>query len=85
MPLYEYRCQECRKKFSLLEGVTAEKVKRVCPKCGSRKLTKLISRIAPVVREEDFDDDFGDELDDDYDGDNDGPEFGDDGDWDDEL
>jgi putative FmdB family regulatory protein len=84
MPLYEYRCNECRRKFSLLEGVTAKKAKRVCPKCGSRKLTKLISRIAPIVREEDCDDDLGDDLDDDYDGDYDDSGFGDyDGDYDD--
>jgi putative FmdB family regulatory protein len=81
VPLYEYRCDKCKRKFSLLEGVTAKKAKRACPKCGSRKLTKLISRIAPIVREEDFDDD----LDDDYDD----SEFGDGGgngdDWDDDF
>lgn len=84
MPLYEYRCDKCRRKFSLLEGVTAKKIKRACPKCGSRKLTKLISRIAPIVREDEFDDDFGDELDDDHDG----ADFGDNGDgddWDDDF
>lgn len=78
MPLYEYRCRECERRFTLLVGVTAAKVKRACPKCGSRKLTKLISRIAPVVRQEDFggdfddadlgpDDEFGDDGGDDYD------------------
>jgi putative FmdB family regulatory protein len=73
MPLFEYRCEECQKNFSLLEGVTAEKAKRVCPKCGSRKLSKLISQISPVAKGDDFDsDDFGDddgELGDDYAGD----------------
>jgi len=75
MPLYEYRCSECERRFTLLVGVTAAKAKRACPKCGSRKLTKLISRIAPVVRQEDFGDDFDDadldaddEFGDDYDG-----------------
>lgn len=72
MPLYEYRCSECKHRFTLLVGVTAAKVKRACPKCGSRRLTKLISRIAPIVRQENFGDDFDD-------GDLDGPdEFGDD-------
>ena len=60
MPLYEYRCRECERRFTLLVGVTAAKAKRACPKCGSRKLTKLISRIAPVVRQEDFGGDFDD-------------------------
>jgi putative FmdB family regulatory protein len=73
MPLYEYRCNECSRKFSLLVGVTAEKPKRQCPGCGSRKTTKLISRVAPIVRGDDLDDDFdangdmGDDFDDDYD------------------
>jgi putative FmdB family regulatory protein len=84
MPLYEYRCRECRRKFSLLEGVTAKKAERACPKCGSRKLTKLISRIAPIVRGDEFDDDLGDDFDDDYD-DSELGDDGDDGDWDDDI
>jgi putative FmdB family regulatory protein len=58
MPLFEYRCDKCEHKFALLEGVSAEEVKRECPHCGSRKLTKLISRIARTPKSED--DDFGD-------------------------
>ena len=79
MPLFEYRCDKCKRRFSLLVGVTAEKAELRCPRCGSRKATKLISRIAPVAREEDFDDlddsDLGEgdedagEYDDEYDGD----------------
>jgi putative FmdB family regulatory protein len=59
MPLYEYRCNQCKRKFSLLMGVTAKKEKQACPRCGSRRITKLISRISPVKREDDFDGDFG--------------------------
>ena len=75
MPLYEYRCNKCGRRFSLLVGVTAEKAELRCPRCGSRQATKLISRIAPVVREDDFDDFDGSDFDDngenldDYDGD----------------
>ena len=79
MPLYEYRCKKCKRRFCLLVGVTAEKTKLACPRCGSTQATKLISRIAPIVRGEDFDDfdgsdfDGGDEelgdLDGDYDDD----------------
>jgi putative FmdB family regulatory protein len=64
MPLFEYRCNECRRKFSLLVGVTAEKAVLRCPKCGSGKATKLISRIARTPKSEDFDDDLGDLPDD---------------------
>jgi len=60
MPLFEYRCNHCQRKFSLLVGVTAKKPKRVCPRCGSRRIAKLISRISPVVRESGFDSDFDD-------------------------
>ncbi|MFB3881325.1 MAG: zinc ribbon domain-containing protein [Armatimonadota bacterium] len=81
MPLFEYRCDRCKGKFTLLVGVTAKKEKQVCPKCGSRKITKLISRVAAVVREGDFDSDFGGEdlpdSDDDL-GDDDGGDYDDD-------
>jgi putative FmdB family regulatory protein len=44
MPLYEYRCSNCRKKFSLKMSVTElEKGSPKCPKCGSKKTEKLIS------------------------------------------
>jgi putative FmdB family regulatory protein len=61
MPLFEYRCNGCGKKFSLLVGMTAVKAKLACPKCGSKKATKLISRIARTPKSED---DFGDLPDD---------------------
>jgi putative FmdB family regulatory protein len=74
MPLFEYRCDECGRRFTMLVGVTAEKAKLQCPKCGSRKATKLISRIARTSKGED--DEFGDsdfpesgeDLDEDYGG-----------------
>jgi len=80
MPLYEYRCDKCQRTFALLVGMTAEKAKFQCPQCGGRRLTKLISRPARIVKGEGFDDlgdtglpdngDFGDDLGDDFDGDN---------------
>jgi putative FmdB family regulatory protein len=81
MPLYEYRCDQCRRKSSLLVGVTAKKAKQLCPKCGSRKITKLISRISPVARGDEFDEDFdGSDLDDAEGGLGDDGGFGDDSD-----
>ena len=79
MPLFEYRYDACGTKFSLLVGMTAEKAKLECPKCGGKKVTKLISRIARTPKSEDFDDlgddpgdtdadtDYGDDLTDDLD------------------
>ncbi len=44
MPLYEYRCQECRKVFSLrLHIIEHEKKRPKCPKCSSRKLEQVYS------------------------------------------
>jgi len=67
MPVYEYRCEKCKRRFSLLVGVTAEKAPLRCPRCGSARATKLISRIAPVVRGEELDD-LGDLDESDFDG-----------------
>lgn len=52
MPLYEYRCEDCRRRFTLLVGVTAEGPKQACPNCGGTKLRKLISRFAIARSEE---------------------------------
>lgn len=52
MPLFEYRCQDCRRRFALLVGMTAERPPEKCPRCGGARLRKLISRFA-VGRDED--------------------------------
>ncbi len=41
MPLYEYRCEKCRKKFEVLIFNISEKVK--CKYCGSKSIKKLLS------------------------------------------
>jgi putative FmdB family regulatory protein len=73
MPIYEYRCSGCQRKFEqiVLRGRALEEA--VCPRCGSREVERLLSpfAMAGVSRksEESFDDDFdapddalGDEL-----------------------
>ncbi len=40
MPIYSYQCEKCGHLFDLLEGITAEKVARKCPDCGSKKVQK---------------------------------------------
>jgi len=54
MPIYEYTCQDCRRRVSLLwrSFADAETREAVCPRCGGTHLTRLISRVA-VVRSED--------------------------------
>jgi putative FmdB family regulatory protein len=86
MPLFEYRCNECGRRFNLLVGMTAVKAKLACPKCGSKKATKLISRIARTPKSEDDFDDLPDDLGEDFGGMDDEDMGGDDmgGDFDDE-
>ena len=46
MPIYEYRCKQCRKKFSQLHLSASETAIVVCSHCASEHVTKLISTIA---------------------------------------
>jgi len=43
MPIYEYRCSECGEKFEklLLSIFSTPQVE--CPRCGGRKIEKLVS------------------------------------------
>lgn len=41
MPTYEYECAACRHRFELFQPMSAEPEKK-CPKCGKRKLERLI-------------------------------------------
>jgi putative FmdB family regulatory protein len=52
MPIYEYRCTACRRKVTVLTMRVSEAVDPVCDHCGSRDLTRLLSRFA-MVRSED--------------------------------
>lgn len=51
MPIYEYRCESCGRKLSLLRRMGEEA--EACPKCGSLRLTRLYSRFALARSEED--------------------------------
>ncbi len=43
MPLYEYVCRKCGKKFAEVLSVDEHESKKVeCPACGSRDLDKVI-------------------------------------------
>ena len=44
MPLYEYSCRDCEKRFTFLSGVIADNSEPQCPQCGSQNLSKLMSR-----------------------------------------
>lgn len=46
MPIYEFRCRKCGKRFSVLTLRVSEKVAPVCERCGSRTADRLLSRFA---------------------------------------
>jgi putative FmdB family regulatory protein len=56
MPIYEYRCQACGKRTSAFVRSMNAPVKAVCEHCGSKKLSRLFSRVA--VRRTGADGDF---------------------------
>jgi putative FmdB family regulatory protein len=62
MPLFEYRCQECQKRFTFLAGVIADNFDPACPRCGSMQLKKLISRVARGRSDDDRMDALADRL-----------------------
>lgn len=52
MPVYEYRCHNCRRRVSILFRSFNSITSPVCPNCGSENLTKLVSRFAVMKSEE---------------------------------
>jgi putative FmdB family regulatory protein len=60
MPIYEYRCTACKRKVTVLTLRASEAVDPVCDRCGSRSLTRLMSRFATLRSEEGRLDDLSD-------------------------
>lgn len=46
MPVYEYTCQSCNKKFDQLVRSMSDDRKPACPECGSKKTAKALSVFA---------------------------------------
>jgi putative FmdB family regulatory protein len=53
MPIYEYDCQDCRRRVSLLVMRPSTAPAPACPRCGGSALTRVMSRFATVKSEED--------------------------------
>jgi putative FmdB family regulatory protein len=49
MPIYEYACEKCGHEFEREQRITDAPVK-TCPACRSRKVRRLISRTAFVLK-----------------------------------
>ena len=63
MPVFEYRCAACGRKFSALVGMTAEPDDARCPQCGSLRTAKLVSRPGRYRTEDNRMDEVADRLD----------------------
>ena len=52
MPIYEYQCQDCRKRSAILVLNVRNSASASCQHCGSSKLNRLLSRFAAPKSEE---------------------------------
>ena len=50
MPIYEFACPQCRVIYNFLSKRVNPDHSPVCPKCGNKKLTKQMSRFAPLSK-----------------------------------
>ena len=51
MPVYEYQCQQCDKRFELLRPMSQIDAPVACPRCASTDARRAISVFAAVSRE----------------------------------
>jgi putative FmdB family regulatory protein len=62
MPIYEFVCAECGRKFRKLVGVVAQNTAPACPRCQSTTLNRQISRFARVRSEDATFDSLSEEM-----------------------
>jgi putative FmdB family regulatory protein len=63
MPLFDYLCNDCGHRFTLLFGVVADDDQEICPKCGSKAIVRVPSRVQRARSEEERLDDLADRVD----------------------
>jgi putative FmdB family regulatory protein len=52
MPIYEYECEKCHRRSSVLTLRVSEKVDAKCKYCGAKRMRRLMSRFAMPRSEE---------------------------------
>lgn len=52
MPIYEYSCEDCRRRVSVFIRSISNPGTPTCPRCGGQRLERLMSRFARVRSEE---------------------------------
>ena len=53
MPVYEYRCNNCQRKYSVLVRSLSATPEPVCNACGSKEASRLFSTFAHVKTDKD--------------------------------
>ena len=64
MPVYEYQCQDCGKKFEVI-ATLAEKeagLDPVCPNCGRKRARQVFSRFTLMTGSKSDSDDFDSDM-----------------------
>lgn len=63
MPIYEYLCLRCRRRFGYLVGVIADPGPLKCPNCGEEEnLKKLLSKVSRLRDEDEIFESLADEA-----------------------
>ena len=52
MPIYEYRCGNCKRRVSVFFRSFSATTEPRCPNCNSDQLTRLVSRVAQIKSED---------------------------------
>jgi putative FmdB family regulatory protein len=55
MPIFEYKCNDCGKKFDILHKSSANLEEVICPDCQSKNSKKLLSSFSASVGSSGFD------------------------------
>ena len=50
MPIYEFECAACGKRFEDLVSLSADPQKVACPECGKTRARKLLSLFATAAK-----------------------------------
>ncbi|MGQ9628176.1 MAG: FmdB family zinc ribbon protein [Anaerolineae bacterium] len=64
MPIYEYFCQDCRRRVSVFwrSFSEIEAISPRCPRCGGENLIRLVSRVSVLKSEESRLEDMADSM-----------------------
>lgn len=59
MPIYEYRCEDCRAISSIFVRSRTASVEPACERCESTRMTRMVSRVARLKTSRDVIDEYG--------------------------